>query len=483
MSEHVEGLNRDQTLLFPETLEKYVNENNSVRFIDAFVNSLNLEKMGFTHTIPQETGRPSYNPKDLLKLYIYGYLNQVRTSRRLERECHRNIEVIWLTKKLSPDHKTIADFRKDNPAGIKAVFKEFVKLCIGIGLYGKELIAVDGSKFKAVNAKEKHFNQKTLAKRIELIEKSSERYLEELDAADKEEEQNQAKHVWEDKVKALLSKKEACEALLRQMQISGQNEAALTDPDCRLMKTRGGIEPGYNVEAAVDAKNHLIVDYEATNAQSDNHELCAIATSALKTLGVEHIDAVADNGFFDSEEIKKCVDSNIVPYVAFQRKSTGGHGGVPTPEFSSDKFTYDKSADLYVCPAGQKLGFYYSTVIDGKRMRVYRSKSDACFACRFYMTKCTRFKVGRWIRRWEHEWVIEDMKRRLRLHPEVMDLRKKVVEHVFGTVKRAFGAGYLLLKGLGKVNGELGFAMLAYNMKRAFNILGPKRLMQVLESL
>ncbi|HKM60105.1 MAG TPA: IS1182 family transposase, partial [Candidatus Bathyarchaeia archaeon] len=405
MSEHVEGLNRDQTLLFPETLEKYVDQDNPVRFIDAFIESLNSEKIGFTHAIPAETGRPSYNPKDLLKLYVYGYLNQVRTSRRLERECHRNIEVIWLMKKLTPDYKTIADFRKDNAAGIKAVFKEFVKLCIGLGLYGKELIAVDGSKFKAVNAKEKHFNQKTLAKRIELIEKSSERYLEALDAADKQEEQNQAKHVWEDKIKELLSKKETCEELLGQMKASGQNEVALTDPQCRLMKTRGGIEPGYNVEAAVDAKNHLIVDYEVTNAQSDNHELCSIAKSAMETFGVERIGAVADNGFFDSLEIKKCVDSGIVPYVAFQRKSTGGHGGVPTPEFSSDKFTYKENADLYVCPAGQKLEFYYSTVIDGKRMRVYRSKADACFSCQFYMTNCTRFKVGRWIRRWEHEWV------------------------------------------------------------------------------
>lgn len=483
MSEHVEGLNRDQTLLFPETLEKYVDQDNPVRFIDAFIDSLNSEKIGFTHAIPAETGRPSYNPKDLLKLYIYGYLNQVRTSRRLERECHRNIEVIWLMKKLTPDYKTIADFRKDNAAGIKAVFKEFVKLCISIGLYGKELIAVDGSKFKAVNAKEKHFTQKTLAKRIELIEKSAERYLEELDAADKQDEQNQAKHVLEDKIKELLSKKEACEELLGQMKASGQNEVALTDPQCRLMKTRGGIESSYNVEAAVDAKNHLIVDYEVTNAQSDNHELCAIAKSAMETFGVERIDAVADNGFFDSLEIKKCVDSGIVPYVAFKRKSNGGHGGVPTPEFSSDKFTYDRNADLYVCPAGQKLEFYYSTVMDGKKMRVYKSKSDACFSCPFYMAKCTRFKVGRWIRRWEHEEVLEDLKRRLLLHPEVMDLRKELVEHPFGTMKRAFGAGYLLLKGLRKVGGEVGFTMLAYNIRRVLNILGPKDLMAVLGSL
>jgi transposase len=480
MSEHIEGITRDQTLLFPETLEKYVDENNPVRFIDAFVDSLNLETMGFTHAAVLEMGRPSYNPKDLLKLYIYGYLNQVRTSRKLERECHRNIEVIWLTKKLAPDHKTIADFRKDNAQAIKAVFKEFVKLCIGLGLYGKELIAVDGSKFKAVNAKEKHFNQKTLAKRIELIEKSATRYLEDLDAADREEAQNQTKHVWEEKIKALLSKKEKCEELLERMKNSGQNEVALTDPECRLMKTRGGIESCYNVETAVDAKNHLIVDYEVTNAPSDNHELYSIAKSAKETLGVERIEAVADNGFFDSMEIKKCVDAGVVPYVALKRNSNGGHGQVPTPEFSTDKFTYDRNADLYVCPAGQKLEFYYSTVMAGKKMRVYKSKSDACFSCPFYMTKCTKFKVGRWIRRWEHEEVLEDMKRRLLLHPKVMDLRKELVEHTFGTVKRAFGAGYLLLKGLSKVGGEVGFIMLAYNIRRVLNLLGPKALMMAL---
>ncbi len=483
MSEHVEGLNRDQTLLFPKTLEEYVNQDNPVRFIEAFVDSLNLEKMGFTHAAPVETGRPSYNPKDLLKLYIYGYLNQARSSRKLERECQRNIEAIWLMKKLTPDHKTIADFRKDNAQCIKAVFKEFVKLCMGLDLYGAELIAVDGSKFKAVNAKEKHFTQKTLAKRVELIEKSATRYLEELDAADREEEQNQAKHVWEEKVKALLSKKEKCEELLKRMKESGQNEVALTDPECRLMKTRGGIESCYNVETAVDAKNHLIVDYGVTNAPSDNHELCSIAKSAKETFGVERIEVVADNGFHDALEIKKCVDNGITPYVAQKRISNGGHGEVPTAEFSADKFIYDKNADLYVCPAGQKLEFYYSTVMEGKRMRVYNSRAGACFSCGFFMTKCTRFKVGRWIRRWEHEEVLEDMKRRLWLHPEVMDLRKELVEHPFGTMKRAFGAGYLLLKGLRKVGGEVGFTMLAYNIRRVLNILGPKALMAAFGSL
>lgn len=475
----IQGLPRNQTFLLPKTLEEYVQQDNPVRFIDAWIDAQNLQTLLFTHTIPNEEGRPFYDPKDLCKLYLYGGLYHARSSRKLERQCQVNLEVIWLMKGLTPDYKTIADFRKDNVQCIKALFKEFVKLCMGLGLYGGELIGTDGSKFKAVNAKEKHFTQQTLAKRIKLIEESVQRYLEELDAADKQEE-NEAKHAWEEKVKTLLKKKEKCQELLSEMKHSGQNEVALSDPECRLMKTRGGIESCYNVHTAVDAKNHLIVDYDVTNAPSDNHELCSIAKNAKETLGVERIKVVADNGFQDALEIKECVDNGITPYVAQKRNSNGGHGDVPTAEFSADRFVYDKGADVYVCPAGQRLEFYYSAVMGGKKMRIYKSKTGACFSCRFFMTKCTKFKDGRWVHRWEHEEVMDELRERLRLHPEVMDKRKELVEHPFGTVKRAFGAGYLLLRGLGKVSGEVGFTMIAYNMRRALNILGPKALMQAL---
>jgi len=478
MSEHVEGLNRDQTLLFPETLQQYITNDNPVRFIDRFVDSLNLQALAFSHTEPTELGRPSYDPKDLLKLYIYGYLNQIRTSRRLEQECHRNIEVIWLMKKLTPDHKTIADFRKDNPAGIKTVFKELVQFCKHLGLYGHELIALDGTKLKAVNAPEKAFTQKGLANRIKRTEDEAQRYLEELDAADAQEA-NQSKPYWESKVKNLLSNKEKYEALLEEMRLTGQSEVALTDPECRFMKNHKRIEPCYNAHIAVDAKNHLIVDYNVTNLPNDNHELNSLAVSAKETLEAQKIDVTADSGFFDTVEIKKCVDNGITPYVA-QCKSNPNvvRGNVLTPQFKVENFVYNKDEDVYVCPAGEKLEFWFSTKDRGKTARIYRCKSGACCSCKYYRTKCTKNRLGRTIWRLEHQGVVDDMSQRFRGHPEMMDKRKAMVEHPFGTIKRAFGAGYLLLKGLRKVAGEVGLVMLAYNLRRVLNILGPRALIQ-----
>jgi len=472
MSAHIEGFNRDQTLLFPKTLDQYISQDNPARFIDAFAESLNLQEIGFTHSTPADTGKPSYNPQDHLKLYIYGYLNQIRSSRRLEQACHINLEAIWLMHQLTPDHKTIADFRKDNPQPLRAVFKEFVKLCIKLDLYGAELIAVDGSKFKAVNAKEKHFTQKTLAKRIELIEKSIKRYLKDLEAADWAENQGQAKQVWEDKVKVLLAKKEKCQELLKEMKASGQNEVAFTDPQCRLMRTRGGVDSCYNVHVAVDDKNHLIAEYNVSNAPSDNHELRGIANDAKQILGVDSIKVVSDNGFFDCEEIELCLKDGVVPFVALKQSSNGGHGSTPTPEFALDKFVYDEVADVYVCPCGEKLDFYYSAVVDGRHIRIYRSKVGACFRCKFFGSECTKNKVGRHIWRCLPAAAVEEMRLRLRLHPEVMGKRKMLVEHPFGTVKRAFGAGFLLLKGLRRVGGEVGLLMLAYNIRRVLNIFG-----------
>ena len=474
---YIKGLNRSQTFLLPETLDQYVAKENEARFIDAFADSLNLKALGFTHAQPNNEGRPPYDPADMLKLFIWGYLNQTRSSRKLERECHRNLEVIWLTKKLTPDFKTIADFRKDNAGCIKAVFKEFVKLCISLDLYGDKLIAIDGTKLKAVNAIDKDFNQKTLSKRIKLIDHAVQKYIDEMEAADQEEAKREAKKsdYVEEKIRALMKKKETCEELLKKMKENDQNEVALTDPDCRLMKNHGKIEPCYNSHVAVDDKNHLIVDYDVTNVSADNNQLSSLAKSAKKTLGVERIEAVADAGFFDSLEIKECVDNGVTPFVAQEKYNPGlGRSGVPSSEFSLEKFVYDGSVDVYVCPAGQRLEFWSPTIVDGKKMRVYKSKRGACFSCPHFMVKCTRSKIGRTVYRWVHEGIIEDMEQRLRERPEMMDERKSVVEHVFGAVKRAFNQGYLLLKGLGKVTGEVGFTVLAYNLRRVLNLLGQR---------
>lgn len=477
MSEHVAGLNRNQTALFPDTLEEYVDKENPVRFIDVFIDSLNLEKLGFKHALPNDAGRPSYNPSDLLKLYVYGYLNQIRSSRKLERECHRNVEVMWLMKKLAPDFKTIADFRKDNADCVKGVFKEFVKLCMGLDLFGSKLVAIDGVKFKAVNSLDKNFNRKSLSYRLKVIDKRISEYISEMEEEDLKEAKGESKHadLLEEKVKKLMKRKEEYAELLRKLKESKQNEVSLVDPESRLMKNRGKIEPCYNSHVAVDDKNHLIVDYNVTNAPADNCQLSAIAKGAKEMLGAKHLDAVADKGFFNFMEIKECVDNGVTPYVPEQNRHGAGwvkKTGIPTREFSSDKFVYDKGTDTFLCPAGNRLEFAYLDHAHEKRMRVYHT--DACFSCGFFLTRCTRYKRGRMVWRWEHADVVEAMREKMRLDPERLAGRRRVVEHPFGTIKHAFNQGYLLLKGLRKATGEVGFTMLAYNMRRALNILGPR---------
>ena len=474
-SRHVKGMDRNQALLLPETIDGYIDEENETRFIDAFVDSLDLHRLGFTHTRPYDEGRPPYDPADMLKLYIWGYLNQVRSSRKLERECHRNLEAIWLLRKLSPDHKTIADFRRDNVDSIKGVFKEFVKLCIGLGLYGARFVAIDGVKLKAVNGNSRNHNRETLTKRIGAMDEAASRYMDEMEALDGEEEKGGARPAdrLREKLGRLRRRRVEYAELLEALVESGRNEVSLTDPECRLMRNRGRLEPCYNVHVAVDDGNHLIVDYDVSNNSSDANALSPIAKAAKETLGVESIEAAADRGFYDAEDIKECVDAGITPYVPRPFKYGAGPArktGIPTREFYGDRFVYDESGDEYVCPAGNRLVFRGWSRGRGKVMGVYRS--DACFSCPFFMLKCTRNRVGRVVHRWEHEGLLEEMEERLRAEPWRMDARRDTVEHPFGSMKRAFNQGYLLLKGLRKVGGEVGFTMLAYNMRRALNILG-----------
>jgi transposase len=484
----VEGLSRSQTFLLPKTIEEYVEPDNPARFIDAYVNTLDMEKLGFTHSTPKDLGRPSYNPKDLCKLYLYGGLNHIRSSRKLERECKTNLECMWLLRGLAPDFKTIADFRKDNPSAISALFKEFVAFLKNLDLYGAKQVSVDGTKLLAVNSSYKAFTQRALAKRIKVMEKSVVRYLEELDTADEQEasdeqqantEPDQESKACEvDKLASLLDKKEKSETLLDKMQKNGQKEVALTDPDCRQMMNHGRVESCYNMQAAVDSKNHLIVNYLVTNQASDLNHLSGIAISAKETLGVEQIDCLSDKGYFDFMQIKQCVDNGVTPFVAVKRSGSGG--SIISPEFTADKFRYDKEADLYVCPAGQRLYFQFCTFQDGMDRRVYRCLKGVCSSCQFFMTKCTSNRKRRVIFRWIHEEVVDDMRKRMKSHPEVMDERKNVVEHTFGTLKRALGAPYLLLRGLRKVSGEVGLLLLSYNLRRALNILGVQALIGAL---
>jgi len=486
MSGHVAGFSRNQGMLLPYTLEEYVDEENPVRFIDAFVDSLDLKRLGFRHSEPMEVGRPPYDPADLLKLYIYGYLNQVRTSRKLERECQRNMEVMWLIKRLTPDFKTIADFRKDNIDCIKKVFKEFLYHSMDLGLVGGELVSLDGAKLKAVNSKKKNLNLKTLADKLKRIEEKIEKYLKEIEANDRSDEaqlpspQVGRRSKLRERIQKLREKMNQYSNLLCSLKESGENEVSLTDPDSRLMKDRGRMDVCYNTHMVVDSKNHIIVEYEATNNASDNNSLSRMAKNTKEALRVERLEVTADKGFFSEEQVKECADNGITPYLPEPNKSARGYAkttGIPTPEFYEEKFLYDKTTDTYTCPAGKTLRFkHWHRNSEDKTVGLYTT-DRACFRCPFFMVKCTRNKKkGRVIQRWIHETVLEEMRLRIKLQPEKLELRRNLSEHPIGTIKRAFNQGYLLLKGLRKVNGEAGFTMLAYNMRRAINILGAKTL-------
>jgi hypothetical protein len=317
------------------------------------------------------------------------------------------------------------------------------------------------------------------------MEKSVKHYLEELDAEDEQETiddqqagsetAKEAKSFEVDKLSALLEKKEKSQEILDKMEKSGQREVALTDPECRQMMNHGRVQSCYNLQAAVDSKNHLIVNYLVNNEASDLNQLSGVAIIAKETLGVEQINCLSDRGYFDFMQIKQCAENGVTPYVAVKRSGRGG--SEISPEFTADKFLYDKNANVYVCPAGHSLHSQSCRFQSGMDMRAYKCSKRVCSSCEFFMTKCTRNKMGRVIWRWMHEEVIDDMKKRLKANPEVMDERKKVIEHTFGTLKRAFGAPYLLLKGLRKVSGEVGLLLFSYNLRRALNILGVEALM------
>jgi transposase len=477
--EHKEGCNRNQEILFPPKIDDYVGEENLVRFIEAFVSMLNLIELGFTHSEPKATGRPSYNPADLLKLYIYGYLNCIRSSRKLERECLRNIEVMWLLKKLAPDHKTIADFRKNNADAIKKVFKQFVFFCKELGLYGGEVVGIDGSKFKAVNSKKRNFNQDKLIKKLKDIEEKIDSYLNELDENDKNElsvKQPDAKEVKE-KIKQLEERKLEYQDLLKKLEDTGEKQVSTTDPDSRMMKKNQKFDVCYNVQTVLDDKNNLIVDYEVTNDVNDKKQLNEMAGKAKEVLGVESLNVLADKGYYNPEEIKKCVENNTIPIIPEPKPKQPKEDSVPKAGFCDCDFKYDINRDVYTCPGGRELAFNLLSEKNNKRMKEYRS--DSCSRCES-KSKCTRNKTGRVIFRWEHEEILDDMRKRVKEYKDVVKKRNCMCEHPFGTIKRGFNQGYLLLKGLKKVGGEMGFTMLAYNMRRVINILGMTKLMESL---
>ena len=479
MRRFVEGIDREQTTLFPECLEDWIDQDNPVRAIDAFVDNLDLPGVGFEGVAPEATGRPSYHPSGLLKLYIYGYLNRVQSSRRLEREAGRNVEVMWLTCRLIPDHKTIADFRKDNGPAIKRVCIQFVELCRQMGLLTTASVAIDGSKFKAVNTRDKNYTRGKVERRRAQLEKSVARYLAQLDTADLQEpsEELAAKtaHLKEKLVK-LESEMQRLAAMEKLMLASPDQQISLTDPDSRSMATsgRGSGVVGYNVQVAVDTKHHLIIAHEVTNDGSDRAQLANIACRAMEALGVDKLEAVADRGYFSSDEILACDEAGIT--VTLPKPVTSGIEA--KGRFGKQDFVYLSDQDVYRCPAGQKLAYHFTN--EEKGLVLHRYWTNACQSCAIKQ-RCTTGKERR-ITRWEHEHVLEAVQKRLDKNPHAMRQRRETAEHPFGTLKMRMGATHFLMRRLPKVATEMALHVLAYNLTRVMNIIGIQPLMAAIQA-
>jgi len=474
MKRFILGQERTQSTLLPECLDDYVGEDSSVRVVDVFVDQLDLLGLGFEGADPAATGRPSYHPAVLLKIYIYGYLNRIQSSRRLEREAQRNVELMWLTGHLMPDFKTIADFRKDSGPAIRNVCRQFIVLCRKLDLFSEALVAIDGSKFKAVNNRDKNFTNAKMQRRMAQIEESIERYLVAMDTADRAEPEvaELKKERLQEKIVALKQQMQRLQQFDVELRASPDQQLSLTDPDARSMKSRDGSIVGYNVQAAVDAKHHLIVAHEVVNDGVDRDQLAPMSERAREATGVETLTAVADRGYFKGDQIKKCDDAGIVAMVPKTMTSNSLAEG----RFDKQDFIYIARDDEYRCPAGQRAIRRFTTVEAGMTLDVYWS--SACPGCAI-KAQCTSSAYRR-IRRWKHEAVLDAMQARLDRRPDMMRIRRQTVEHPFGTIKHWMGATHFLTKTLGRVRTEMSLHVLAYNLKRVMRILGIEELIRVL---
>ena len=471
MSGFIEGENREQSTLFPDRFDDYVGEYNAVRFIDFFIDGLDISGLGFK-TQAKDTGRPGYHPRTMLKIYVYGYLNQVHSSRRLEREAQRNVELMWLTGRLAPDFKTIADFRKDNGEAIRLVCREFVMLCRKVNLLTDTLIAIDGSKFKAVNNRDRNFTRTKMKRRLADVEASIDRYLDELDSADEAAPVEQTQPI-KDRVSALKEEMERLRKLEVRMLKAPDQQLSLTDPDARSLRHRGSGLVGYNVQTAVDTQHHLIVTHEVTNAFSDRRQLAKMASKAKAELEVDNLQVLADRGYYNSEEIRACEQNGIEALVPKPLTSNNKAKG----QFDRREFIYKAEVDEYECPAGQRLT--RRTRTSDKGLVIYRYWSSECQACPL-KSRCTTGKERR-VSRWEHEDVLERAQAQLDRRSDAMKVRRETVEHPFGTIKSWMGSTHFLTKTLDRVSTEMSLHVLAYNMKRAMRLLGPQRLIEAIQ--
>ena len=478
---HRAAHDRAQTLLLPETVEDYVAPDNPVRFLDAFVAQLDLHTLGFAKAIPAHTGRPPYDPGDLLRLYLYGYGQRLRSSRVLERECGRNLDLRWLLRGQTPDHKTIADFRRDHRAAFKLVHRQFHLLCHELELLGGELIAVDGTKLAAVNARDRNFNEKKLTELLARADARLDEYTAALDAADAAAQAAPAppaptRAQLEAKIAALRTKKDWHRQLLGRLEKEELKQLSTTDADARKMPSRQGSVIGYNAQSAVDAKHKLIVAETVTNEVTDLKQLATVALAAKETLQVEQLEVVADQGYCNNAEVSACAEEKITAYIAKPETSANAALGL----YAKKDFTYDADQDVYRCPAGAALTHRFNTYEKGRALRYYRA--SGCQSCPL-KEKCTRQQGNRTITREEDEGLMEAMAARVKAQPEKLRRRKGLVEHPFGTIKRWFGYTYFLVKGLENVRGEWTLMTLAYNLKRVQNLVSLAELLVAVRRL
>lgn len=469
---HISGTDRSQQLLLPESVDDYVGSDNPVRFIDAFVDGLDLRAAGFGRVEPKATGRPGYDPADLLKLYIYGYLNRIRSSRRLEAETHRNIEVIWLLCRLRPDFKTIADFRRDNRAAFREVFRAFVLLCRRLDLFGRELVAVDGTRIKAVNSRERNFTKAKLDKWMAESDERLARYLKQLDEADKDDGDQEGggepgarvEHLQE-KIAAIKGRRERLEGHRKTLAESGEDQLSLTDPDARAMHASSRVGVGYNIQIAVDVTHKLIVEQRVHNKVSDLGLLAETAEVARENLDVERIDVVADRGYFKIEDIEACEAAGLVAYVPKPIRGSAASQGL----FTKEQFRYDAANNVYICPGGERLEPRRKRKIRDNDAIGYLNRA-ACKACAL-RERCTK-TTFRQVTRYANEAILDRMAARLAVRPLVLDQRRDSVEHPFGTIKQWMGQGAFLMRRLENVRGEFSLTALAYNIRRAITLVG-----------
>jgi transposase len=479
MHRFIDGEDRMQRTLLPNSLEDYVSEENPVRVIEVFIDELDLAALGFSGMTPAATGRPAYHPSTLLKIYLYGYLNRLQSSRRLEREAQRNIELMWLTGRLAPDFKTIADFRRDNGAAIRAACAQFVVLCRRLGLFTRAVIAIDGSKFKAVNNRDKNYTVAKVGKRIEQVDASIARYLAALDRADREEgDVAEAKSGrLKEKIAGLRRQMQSLKAMAQTVQDAPDQQVSLTDPDARSMATsgRGTGVVGYNVQIAVDTEHHLIVAHEVINQGHDRSQLAPMALKAQEATGCEQVTALADRGYFSGDQVLSCEGTGVAPIVPKVLTSSGSKRGL----FARQDFIYDAEHDHYTCPAGAKLTKILRRADHTEDFDRYRHLS-ACFTCPL-RPRCTPTQ-RRIIKRWENEDVLDRMQARLDRMPDAMGVRRQTVEHPFGTLKAWMGVTHFLTRTLDKVRTEMSLHVLAYNLKRMVTIVGVGPLMAAIRT-